>query len=38
MGLSITERLANGPVLGAEGYVFEPGRGERLQHLGLRPG
>jgi betaine-homocysteine S-methyltransferase len=23
MGLSITERLANGPVLGAEGYVFE---------------
>jgi betaine-homocysteine S-methyltransferase len=23
MGLSITERLENGPVLGAEGYVFE---------------
>jgi hypothetical protein len=23
MGLSIAERLENGPVLGAEGYVFE---------------
>jgi betaine-homocysteine S-methyltransferase len=69
MGLSITERLENGPVLGAEGYVFElerrgyikagpfvpevvldfpdavrergrargrcPGRGQRLQHVGV---